>query len=40
MIPKVVADVRDILTAKLAVSKEHAEEIAWALYRAGHLKDQ
>ena len=40
MIPKVVADVRDILTKRLAISSDHALEIAWSLYEAGHLKDQ
>ncbi len=40
MIPQVVADVRDTLTKKLAISREHATAIAMALYVAGHLKDQ
>lgn len=40
MIPQVVADVRDILTKQMAISPEHALKIAWALYEAGHLKDQ
>jgi len=40
MIPKVVADVRDILVQKLAISRDHATSIAMALYEAGHLNDQ
>lgn len=40
MIPQVVSDVRDILMKKFGVTPENAITMAWALYEAGHLKDQ
>ena len=40
MIPKVVADVRDILTKHFKIDPDTAIKIAMELYEAGHLNDR